>query len=285
MALIKIPILDKLTQLIKAHVDIHDLVHDLTLIKIIHVHNDPSKGFIWQDGEDKLVLNPEKILKSLPPAKQKEFVQLFLNAQRENSIPLLEDEYRERVDDIATKQSTESEINTLSYFKHIIPSDDFAALRASLYLRDRFKEGAGWDEISRLKTGIIKIHSRRGRNISDLCSAGYFETLIKKIYEETISGGYSKEDFLSVYNIIIEEGTIAVFVSEGMPEKQIEIEIEGKIKRNKEYGIHFLYVHGIGGENSRKIRNVLYNLKDKHRASMKISSREVAGILSVKITF
>jgi hypothetical protein len=285
MALIKIPILDKLVHLIEAHVNIRDLIHDITLIKIIHIHNDPSKELIWQDSEDKLSLNPEKILKLLPPDQQKEFVRLFLDAQRENNVPLVDKEYQERVDDIAIKQNTSSEITILSYFKDKIPPDDFDALRSSLYLRDRFKEGAGWEEISRLKMGIIKVYSRRGRNISDLCSAGYFDTLIRKIYEDTISSGYSKEEFLLVYNIIIEEGILAVFVSEGMTEKQIEFEIEGKIRRNKEYGLHFLYVHGIGSENLRKIRNVTYNLKDQYRSSMKFYSKEVANILSVKISF
>jgi len=165
-----------------------------------------------------------------------------------------------------------------------IPHADYTALRASLYLRKRFSEGADRDEIAKLKGEIIWKYSKRGRNISDLCSAGYFETLIKTIFEEKVLSGYTETEIFDTYNLIVEEGTLTVFVSIGMSPDQVRREIEEKIKRNKRYGLHLLYIHGIGRTNIETIRMVIYDLKERY-PTMKRITEEYANIISVKLEF
>jgi len=157
-------------------------------------------------------------------------------------------------------------------------------LRASLYLKKRFKEGAQKEEINKLKSDILKRYSKRGRNICDLCSAGYFDVLTKLHEEMQKDPNFVNEDFLGIYNLFVEEGTLTVFVSSGNSEYQVKQEIERKINRNRQYGIHFLYIHGIGRANIEKIRAAIYDIKSTY-STLKIQSSESQSIISVKLTF
>ena len=197
---------------------------------------------------------------------------------------MLEDKSIERIEDIELKEKTPDEKEVLAFFVGKIPHADYTALRASLYLRKRFSEGADRDEIAKLKGEIIWKYSKRGRNISDLCSAGYFETLIKTIFEEKVLSGYTETEIFDTYNLIVEEGTLTVFVSIGMSPDQVRREIEEKIKRNKRYGLHLLYIHGIGRTNIETIRMVIYDLKERY-PTMKRITEEYANIISVKLEF
>ena len=241
--------------------------------------NNTSEKFTSLNGGQTLGINLNKLTQS-----EKEIIRpLFPKAVADGAL-LLEDKSKERIEDIEAKEKTKDEKEILAFFKGKIPHDDYTALRASLYLRKRFLEGADRDEIAQLKSDIIWRYSKRGRNISDLCSAGYFETLIKTIFEEKERSGYSEEEILDTYNLIVEEGTLTVFVSVGMSSDQVRKEIESKIKRNKQYGLHFLNIHGIGRTNIETIRGVIYDLKEKY-PSMKKFTEESANIISVKLVF
>ncbi len=61
-------------------------------------------------------------------------------------------------------------------------------------------------------------------------------------------------------------------------------EIEEKIRRNKRYGLHFLYIHGIGRANIDTIRMVIYDLKESYPI-MKRITEEYANIISVRLEF
>ncbi|WP_342771193.1 hypothetical protein, partial [Methanoculleus sp. UBA416] len=95
---------------------------------------------------------------------------------------------------------------------------------------------------------------------------------------------FSDETFLEVYNPIVEEGNLTVFVSGGRTEEQVRQEIESKMSRNRQYGIHVLYIHGIGRSNIEKIKMVIYDLKSKY-STLKIQSSEYQNIISMKLTF
>ena len=153
--------------------------------------NNTSEKFTSLDGGQTLGINLNKLTQS-----EKEIVKPLLPEAVAEGALLLEDKSKERIEDIESKEGTRDEKEILTFFKGKIPHEDYTALRASLYLRKRFEEGADRDEIAQLKRDIILRYSRRGRNISDLCSAGYFETLIRTIFEEMERSGYSEPEVL-----------------------------------------------------------------------------------------
>lgn len=250
-------------------------------VKQVYVNTDltSQQPIEFNERNGLLTINRARI----PEEKWKEIKPLIKGEVKDQGALILAKKSKERIEDIELKERTGNEQSILSYFKSKIPPDDYTALRASLYLKQRFEEGASRDEITQLKTDIIKRYSQRGRNISDLCSAGYF-TLIKNLNEEIKRSGGSKEDFYKAYNFIVEEGALTIFVSEGHTDEQIKREIENKIRRNKHYGLHFLFIHGIGRSNVEKIWMVLYDLKESHPELGK-SISEYANIIAVKLTF
>jgi len=241
--------------------------------------NNSSEKFTSFDGGQTLGINLSKLTQS-----EKDVIKPLIPQAVAAGALLLEDKSIERIEDIELKEKTPDEKEVLAFFVGKIPHADYTALRASLYLRKRFSEGADRDEIAKLKGEIIWKYSKRGRNISDLCSAGYFETLIKTIFEEKVLSGYTETEIFDTYNLIVEEGTLTVFVSIGMSPDQVRREIEEKIKRNKRYGLHLLYIHGIGRTNIETIRMVIYDLKERY-PTMKRITEEYANIISVKLEF
>ena len=266
-------ILDNLKHLVKIE------GNSFTFINIKINSDNTSEKFTSLNGGQTLGINLNKLTTS-----EKDIIRPLIPRAVADGALLLEDKSKDRIEDIESKEQTQDEREILGFFKGKIPPADYTALRASLYLKKRFADGAGKDEISELKRQIIWKYSRRGRNISDLCSAGYFETLIKTIFEEKERSGYSEEDIRTTYNLIVEEGTLTVFVSTGMSSDQVRREIEGKIRRNKRYGLHFLYIHGIGRSNIETIRMVIYDLKESY-PTMKRITEEYANIISVRLEF
>jgi hypothetical protein len=266
-------ILEKLKHLVKLE------GCSFTFINIQINSNNTSEKYTSLNGGQTLGIN----LNKLSPSEKEELKPLIPQAVAGGAL-LLEDKSIERIEDIELKERTPDEKDILAFFKGKIPHPDYTALRASLYLRKRFSEGADRDEIAKLKGEITWKYGRRGRNISDLCSAGYFETLIKTIFEEKERSGYTEQEIFDTYDLIVEEGTLTVFVSTGMSPDQVRQEIEGKIKRNKQYGLHILYIHGIGRTNIETIRMVIYDLKEKY-PTLKKHIEEYANIISVRLEF
>jgi len=69
----------------------------------------------------------------------------------------------------------------LNFFEPIIPIEDYEALESALFLRDKFLKG---EYINKLKQDIRTRFGDRRNNISNLCTAGYFENLLMTLYKE-----------------------------------------------------------------------------------------------------
>ena len=252
-----------------------------TLLNIqIHSNNATSEKMRVLDEGKSLEIN----LNNLSDHEKEEIKPLLSDMVNEGMI-LLGEESKERIEDIELKERSDDEQSVLSFFKDKIPHDDFTALRSAYYLKKRFEEGADRKEIAGLKSDIIKKYSRRGRNISDLCSSGYFEKLIKPLYIEISNDpDFSDDRFLEVYDLIVAEGILTIFVSEGMSSDQVIIETETRIRRNKQYGLNRVHLHGIGRENITTIRMAIVDLKEKYQ-NIRWFISETANIISVKLLF
>lgn len=201
--------------------------------------------------ENKLVFNGENIsverMEKLKPII-KEYIQegnMLLKTDTSEKLKKVE---------LYNKKDNKDDKRILEFFKDIIPSKDLEALEISLFLREGFKNGY---DIKEMKRDIRKKFGDRGNNISNLCTAGYFETFISKLHNETL-----KEEFNELYEQIVSNYILAVFVNEQMSVFQITEEIKKKINASLRYGFKFVDVHGIGTQNINKIMSCIENNKD-----------------------
>jgi hypothetical protein len=169
----------------------------------------------------------------------------------------------------------------LIFFKKIISEDDFLALETSLYLRYLFTKKE-FTSVKKIKKDIIYKFGDRGKNICNLCSAGYFDRLLKEIYNSDKTK--DKKEFKKIYELIITNIILAIFVNSTMEFNQIDLEITNKIYANKKYGINDLYIHGLGFKNIKNIKNWIN--KNKQNITIKeIYENKEKHILIAKLIF
>ncbi|PWR70460.1 hypothetical protein ACKUB1_12105 [Methanospirillum stamsii] len=240
-------ILDKLSQLFKISINIDKSTHIQ-----INSNNKITDKYIFFEDDNVLSINLNQL-----SSEEKEQLRQILQNSVDNGVPLLEENARERTEDIFLKEHSSEETDVLGFFKGKIPDDDYTALRASLYLRSRFKERATRPVIDELKMEIIQKYGRRGRNISDLCSAGYFDAL------KEIAENLHKNTFLEFYEEIVGKGAFTIFVSERTTSKQLIQDINKRITTNRRYGgTGILQIHGIGRKNIETIKIAMDDIEE-----------------------
>lgn len=208
---------------------------------------------------------------------------LIRDAVRKEGHLLLEETAQSTLQDFSNVTQKTIFKNTLEFFRGRIPPNDLEILRASLYIKDVHERGGS---VRDLKWDIIQKYGVRGKNIANLCTAGYFESIIKPLYEEmSKQSDFILDNFLSTYNKIIDHYTFAVFVSNRMTKDDIKKEIIGKIEDNKKYGVKNMNIHGLGQSNVNKIFEVLNdtNIKKFFTQAPEIVSKN--DYIIVKIWF
>jgi len=250
---------ERLKEFIKVDLklDIHDLIH----INIIRIEGQPPVKY--QKDKKSAVIN----LEALDSIQQDRFKSMLPPAVKEEGILYLDEKVRETVEKIDIEEGLEDGKKLLKFYKDKIPPDDYSALRASLYLKQKFKEHASREEIYAIRNQIITTFPEHGENISKLCSSGYFETWIKRVYE-IMSGtpGFKNEDFIKRFNLFVEEGGFAVFVSEKMTSSSVIKAIEEERATQIKYGVAdpSVIIHAIGRNNIENANMAIYDLKTKY---------------------
>ena len=148
-------------------------------------------------------------------------------------------------------------------------------------MKNVFERG---ENVSNLKDDIVTRYGDRGRNICNLCSAGYFTSQIKPLYEEMYSQpDFSLNKFLAIYEIIVTESPYAFFINSWMSDKQAMDEVLKRMEVSRRYGIKYLNIHGIGRENTEKIATLLKELAPQLTQTPEITRGE--RFIAVKIWF
>ncbi len=172
---------------------------------------------------------------------------------------ILRDDTKKLLEEFETEDGKEENKEILQWFKGKIPANDYEALRASFFVSYKFKKG---EDVRQLRWDIIRRYGERGKNISNLCTAGYFTSQIKPLYEEMFSQpDFNSNKFLERYEIIVTESPYAVFISKPMTKQEAKEEVLGRIAIGKKYGIHALNIHGLGSDNLEKIRIIISELQ------------------------
>jgi hypothetical protein len=148
-------------------------------------------------------------------------------------------------------------------FQTIIPPEDIPLLDACLFLRERFQEGVPVED---LKGQIVRIYGTRGRNLANLCSAGYLDDWFWPLYEELLRAypndpASAKAKFQEIYNNILNELPWTEFVSASASAAKVTQHIKDKVKRNIQNGIRYLNVHALGEANVRKVVRILPDIQ------------------------
>jgi hypothetical protein len=268
---------EKLKELVKININLENI-----RFFDIHINNNNTSDRVEYRQPEKIIsLNLEK----LTPSEREQVKQIVQEKVRQDDQLLIEKNSQERIKDIDSEENSDRIKPLLAYFKNKIPKDDYTALRAALHVRERFRRHANKEEILNLREEITGKFGKRGRSISILCSAGYFESLIKPIYEiMSADPDFSNKDFLAYYDVIISEEAFAVFVSEGMTKDAVRHQIKMKIQKNLKYGIKVVTIHGMGRTNVETINEVVRELQDE-TPTMLITISEKNNIIKVQLKF
>ena len=151
------------------------------------------------------------------------------------------------------KAGNSSDKNILQFFTDVMPKGDYDALKMALYLRDQNAKGR---DISVYRKDIRDRFGERGTNISNLCSAGYFDSEFQKLYNEV-----SKEEFKEYYEIAVGKKARALFVNVHMDEDQIQQEFEVMLAKAIKYHMSEFRIHGKGKTNVVNIKKFITNLQ------------------------
>lgn len=141
----------------------------------------------------------------------------------------------------------------IRFFQDEIPPEDLEALKASMYLRDEFYKH---HDVTKFKSDIVDQFGQRGKNICNLCTAGYFEGFFIPIWNDY------HDEFDRLYEIIVSQAIIAVFVHYGMKEDDFLEEVKYKVDMCKRYGLGALHIHGIGTKNCRNVKKWIEDNKE-----------------------
>lgn len=163
---------------------------------------------------------------------------------RDEKLPLLERLYRYISNDSEDR-------DLLIFFKGKISDFDLAALELSLFIRREFFYKHNLND---LLNDIYVKYGVRGKLIANLCTAGYFDQLLKPLYENSAP---THDQFYEMYNHLLDGNVYALFVNNKMNKNQIKTEIIRRIELGRKYGLKQIHVHGIGRTNINKIKSVL----------------------------
>lgn len=249
---------------------IKDIIHpsppSLLLGYSIHLDSTPhdeEEGLSSIDKRNKIVTIYINNLSAKESAKLKKAIKDAFGAEK---VLLIE---KSKVDLINRlyKYDDKNDNRILTFFKAIISDKDWQVLRDSLFLRNEFKNGR---PTGQLKSDIISRYGERGRIISNLCTAGYFEETMMPLYN------HDQKEFYKYYDIAVDRAIAALFVNSSMTVEKISIEITNKLKAAKAYGLSTIHIHGIGDKNILRIKECLDSQKVKLGFAVKTSFEDKA---------
>ena len=205
------------------------------------------------DIDNKIIyINPNY----LDTAKKKLYIEIIKEYVHEGNR-LLEIETNNLLQSLGKYSKDNNFKAVLSFFEGVIPYEDWVALESSFYLKSTFLAEGG-DIIDYMKSDIGRRYGVRGTNISNLCTAGYFEHFIMELWNTK----ESKEEFDRVYNAIVNNSIPALFIHKHTKTSHIPDLIGEKIHLCKRYHIPFVHIHAISKDNVDKINKCLESQKD-----------------------
>ena len=234
---------------------------------------DNSKNHKYQikvSGKNLVIENPQLLDK-----KTRAIVEDIIIQNYKEKEEILIDSAEKTIYSAKNEISTDSNKEILSFFSGRISSKDYSLIGACLYLRLLFKQG---DSIkcSEIKHQITTNHGKKGSNLSNLCTAGYLESnIIATLKEMDKPDRLSNERFQSLFDELVLNFPLAVFVNGEMSKENAVSMVVNQITINRENGIAELAIHGINSRNIKLVRSIVLELKEK--GLFLVSHEEIIG--------
>lgn len=266
--------LEKLTSLLHIEIDVSQLKE----LKVKLIGDKNNVGLInVVKTEVHVNINAKELA---DPAVKKQVMGLLRAEVHEESRPVLEANASNIIHEIS-ELSTDKEL--LTYFEGKIPQSDIPILRACLFIKDLHERG---EPVEDYLSDVRYRYGQHGANIANLCSAGYFETYIKPMYEElSTRPNFEAHMFTENYKLVVDTAPFAVFVSRTDSLAQLQTQIIQKIEFNRLYGLRKINIHGIGRENVQKIEELLQMKPLTNLFSNPPTINSPGGVINVTIFY
>ena len=134
----------------------------------------------------------------------------------------------------------------LSFFGDKLTADDYEALKMACFIRNEMSNSRN---IYEYKKDIRVRFGERGANISNLCSAGYFEKEFMPLYDKLGRAGFNE-----YYELAVGKKARALFIHSNMGEFEIEEEFDKMVDKAQKYHMTDFRVHGLGENNVPAIK-------------------------------
>lgn len=215
------------------------------------------------DTENKII---QIFIRSLSPKELRILKKFAKEAFADNLCHFVEDNKLSLLDSLYKyNQNNKEDSQTLTFFKKTLSNVDWEALRSSLYLRSEFKKK---NNVTILKQDIKNKFGERGNVISNLCTAGYFESTMIPLFNK------SEKEFWQYYDLAVDRGVTALFVNVGMTVDKIKSEINRILSSAKNYGLPYVHIHGIGKRNIDNIKLCI----DKQKDNLSFTEKNILSI-------
>lgn len=161
---------------------------------------------------------------------------------------------------LSSLESLEEDIKSGDYekqllrYKAMVPRKDLPILEVAIIIGIKYQKH---QPVSMLKADVHTRHGVRGNMICNLFSSDYFETLIKPLYEMIGEGELALDEYLAIYEKIVTESPLAMFIGIGSTKPKIKKLLLEKIETNKRSDVGYLNIHGIGTKNKKLIEQLL----------------------------
>jgi len=266
---------DKLKAIFSVDFSRLEKVIDLKILSPTIIVDNSSKKIEGDKNSKELRINLIKLTQEEKDA----LFQAVDSSREEEGYAVLGKESKSLFEDVKTKNTDIQQ--KLKKLEELAPPDDMPIWRAALYLKSCFEEGK---KVDNLKGDIIDRFGDRGRKIANLCSAGYLDKMLEiynALVEELGTEQLAKEKFKIIYSTYVDAFRFTIFVCHWDKPDELIGKIESKIDENAEYGIKFINLHGIGADNTKKIKRIIEALEVKYSIEKNIT--EENKIIFVKL--
>jgi hypothetical protein len=234
------PVLDTILGWLNSHIDIK-LPENVNIVLFSNNRVEATR--------QQIIIDPRT---DLTPEEQAE-LKMLVRKSLYSGIPVMKADARRLLEDFQTVDKENQKL--VSFFQGKIPPNDLEALRASLYMRHVYRQN---EHVDTLKKSIAENYGSRGRVISNMTTANYFEDLFKPLYEDlSLDPTFTMPEWNTIYELLITQSPHALFVQSGEGYASLKDKVVQKMEANKRYGMRYFALHGIGIENSKKIKRIL----------------------------
>lgn len=166
----------------------------------------------------------------------------------------------------------------------VLSPEDYGAVEDAVYIKYLGDNGR-YGEINERKKQIRNHYGERGNIISNLYSANYFHEIFLPLYDELAKEPNNMEEFKLIFDKLIRDFPLAIFINYHMKLEDVKSLIKNKIIKNQKYGIKKLNIHGINKKNCDNIKEAIKLLEEERSLTFTKSIEEISNIIMVKLEF